>query len=118
MATGFYTQLLGRLEEHYSMPVTSMDHSQLVALDANNADFRWLKDAAYRCLLYLGDLARYSVDIGGKPHTATSHYLHAISLDPTNGTRRFQPSLSCVQRAPLHGNRFLHAAAREARGTL
>ena len=32
MATGFYTQLIGRLEEHYSMPVTSMDHSQLVGM--------------------------------------------------------------------------------------
>ena len=32
MATGFYTQLLGRLEEHYSLPVTSMDHSQLIGM--------------------------------------------------------------------------------------
>ena len=34
---------------------------------------------------FLSSPARYRVDIGGKPYTAITHYLHAISLDPTNG---------------------------------
>lgn len=36
-------------------------------------------------VIFSSCVARYRVDIGGQPYAAITHYLHAISMDPTNG---------------------------------
>jgi len=84
--SNYYVELLQKLEVQYGVTVAGLDGSQLEDLELDSSDLQWLKASCYRCLVYLGDLARYKVDVGGPPYDAVVYYHYAISLDPAKGT--------------------------------
>eukprot|EP00731_Ephydatia_muelleri_P016254 Em0009g678a len=84
-ALAYYSELVPRLEKRYGTRITRLDSSQLEELECDSADVEWLKESCYRCLLYMGDIARYQSEAGGPPYKAITYYHHAISIDPTKG---------------------------------
>lgn len=99
-AIGYYTYLLFELQSKYDIKVyNSIDlpaieepkcHKkphQLRNSEADNKVISWARLAAHRCLVYLGDIARYQVDFGGDTAALLSHrfYLQAFCAFPENG---------------------------------
>jgi hypothetical protein len=79
----FYKDLIAKLEKEYGMTFTG---AQPTDLDPDDENGQWLKTACYRCLIHMGDAARYQFElVMTGPHPVT-FYHSAIALDPTNGT--------------------------------
>ncbi|XP_065059795.1 nonsense-mediated mRNA decay factor SMG5-like isoform X2 [Rhopilema esculentum] len=98
-AHSFYHQLLIKITDHYNLPVpSSLDWLNALQHDKRRtADFaqkkcskdsiEWAIRACQRCLLYLGDIARYSMDLEGNSalDLAERFYHQAIWVNPENG---------------------------------
>lgn len=87
-ATVYYQQLLQDLQDHYNIHITRMSSHQLEEMETSDReliDGLWLKEATQRCFIYLGDIARYQVELGFSPEHAVAFYQQAIVLDSGNG---------------------------------
>ncbi|XP_065195525.1 nonsense-mediated mRNA decay factor SMG5-like [Sycon ciliatum] len=98
-AAGYYQQLLAKLLERFSLlqlsglvdwmalpknlqHQTGDEENHRVSDDVT----RWAVSAAHRCLMYLGDLARYNLEYQpGVELIACRYYHQSICLDPSHG---------------------------------
>lgn len=100
-ATGFYHNLIVKLRARYSLPLNhiSQDSGNKIATENNGKQSAELKKglvSCHRCLIYLGDLARYK-GLYGEPDArtreygaASSYYLQASSICPSSGNPHHQ----------------------------
>lgn len=92
-ALGFYHRLLVKLRNRYGISfrgiidwIGTPSASELPS-DVPQEQKDWAFKACQRCLIYLGDIARYQLDISTEldQGQAERYYHLAILLDPTNG---------------------------------
>ncbi|XP_072051358.1 nonsense-mediated mRNA decay factor SMG5-like [Amphiura filiformis] len=96
-ATGFYHHLLLRLQREYKISLNGVvDFVDISTpngrrLSSNEAKLarakEWAEKACHRCLIYLGDLARYRQDFEGyRSHLLAERFYHqALVLNPSMG---------------------------------
>lgn len=100
-ATGFYHDLMLKIRSKYGLPLGSFlddpDNQLPISKDGNKtSDLKKGLMSCHRCLIYLGDLARYKGlygegDSKAREFTAaSSYYLQALSLCPSNGNPHHQ----------------------------
>lgn len=100
-ATGFYHDLMLKIRSKYGLPLGSFsddpDNQIPISKDGNkSSDLRKGLMSCHRCLIYLGDLARYKGLYGegdAKARefaVASSYYVQAFSLCPSNGNPHHQ----------------------------
>ncbi|XP_023516118.1 protein SMG7-like isoform X2 [Cucurbita pepo subsp. pepo] len=100
-ATGFYHDLILKIRAKYGLPLGSFleDADNRMATDKDGKKFADMKKgliSCHRCLIYLGDLARYKGlygegDSKNREYTAaSSYYLQAASLWPSSGNPHHQ----------------------------
>jgi len=93
VAIGFYHHLLISLRTRYNIPLTGIvdwigTSSQVDTLPGvTKEQSDWAYKACQRCLIYLGDIARYQLDVVPEANeTLAERYYHlAIILNPENG---------------------------------
>ncbi|KAF8036562.1 hypothetical protein BT93_C2320 [Corymbia citriodora subsp. variegata] len=100
-ATGFYHDLILKIRSKYGLPLgyfsEDADNGLLYEKDGKkSADVKKVLISCHRCLIYLGDLARYK-GLYGEPDSkarefaaASSYYLQAASLWPSIGNPHHQ----------------------------
>ncbi|GMI81603.1 hypothetical protein like AT5G19400 [Hibiscus trionum] len=100
-ATGFYHDLILKIRAKYGLPFGyfSDDSESQIVMDKDgkkSADIKKGLVSCHRCLIYLGDLARYKGLYGdGDSKTreyaaASSYYLQAASIWPSSGNPHHQ----------------------------
>ncbi|TYH53885.1 hypothetical protein ES332_D09G131100v1 [Gossypium tomentosum] len=100
-ATGFYHELILKIRAKYGLPFGyfSDDSESLIVMDKDgkkSAEIKMGLVSCHRCLIYLGDLARYKGLYGdGDSKTreyaaASSYYLQAVSVWPLSGNPHHQ----------------------------
>lgn len=100
-ATGFYHDLILKIRAKYGLPLghfsDDSDNQAIMGTDtAKSSDIKKGLVSCHRCLIYLGDLARYKGLYGeGESRSreysaASSYYLQAASLWPSNGNPHHQ----------------------------
>ncbi|MBA0604985.1 hypothetical protein Godav_017602 [Gossypium davidsonii] len=100
-ATGFYHDLILKIRAKYGLPFGyfSDDSERRTVMDKNgkkSADIKKGLVSCHRCLIYLGDLARYKGLYGDGDSksrefvAASSYYLHAASIWPSSGNPHHQ----------------------------
>lgn len=100
-ATGFYHDLILKIKAKYGLPLghfnEDSDNEAVMGTDsAKSSDVKKALVSCHRCLIYLGDLARYKGSYGeGESRArefsaASSYYLQAASLWPSNGNPHHQ----------------------------
>lgn len=100
-ATGFYHDLMVKIRAKYGLPLDyfSDDAENQIAFSKDGNSFSEVKKgliSCHRCLIYLGDLARYKGLYGegdAKARdfaAASSYYLQASSLCPSSGNPHHQ----------------------------
>lgn len=104
-ATGFYHDLMVKIRAKYGLPlsyVTDDPEGQISSSKERNRSIEVKEGliSCNRCLIYLGDLARYKGLYGEGDSkardfaAASSYYMQAASLWPSNGNPHHQVSLS------------------------
>lgn len=100
-ATGFYHDFMLKIRAKYGLPLEYFSDGNQIPMskDGNKASDaevnKWLI-SCHRCLIYLGDLARYKGLYGeGESKAldfaaASTHYMQASSLCPSNGNAHHQ----------------------------
>ncbi|KAF1890145.1 hypothetical protein Lal_00025478 [Lupinus albus] len=102
-ATGFYHDLIMKIRSKYGLPLGYFEDSEnriVMEKDGKkSADMKKGLISCHRCLIYLGDLARYK-GLYGKGDSikrefaaASSYYLQAASLWPSSGNPHHQLAL-------------------------
>lgn len=90
---GFYHHLVSKLQCELDVDVKNYidfpmihEHKKETG-DVNPECVQWAKEAIYQCLVYLGDLNRYKLEIypNWEPTLAIRYYLQAISFRPECG---------------------------------
>lgn len=100
-ATGFYYDLIVKIRSKYGLPLghfsDDSDTQAIMGTDtAKSSDIKKGLVSCHRCLIYLGDLARYKgLYAEGESRVreysaASSYYLQAASLWPSNGNPHHQ----------------------------
>lgn len=100
-ATGFYHELILKIRAKYGLPLGnfSEDSENLIIMDKDGKKSSEVKKglvSCHRCLIYLGDLARYKGLYGEGDSksreyaAASSYYLQAASLWPSSGNPHHQ----------------------------
>lgn len=99
-ATGFYHDLIIKIRAKYGLPLGYFEDSDnriVMEKDGNKyADMKIGLVSCHRCLIYLGDLARYKGiygegdSINREFTAASSYYLQAASLLPSSGNPHHQ----------------------------
>ncbi|KAL8037024.1 hypothetical protein ABFX02_11G013200 [Erythranthe guttata] len=100
-ATGFYHDLMLKIQAKYGLPLGYLSDDQdsqiPMSKDGNkSSDVKKGMISCHRCLIYLGDLARYKSLYGegdAKARdfaAASSYYMHASSLWPSSGNPHHQ----------------------------
>lgn len=100
-ATGFYHDLILKIRAKYGLPLGffSEDADNCIATDKDgkkSADMKKGLISCHRCLIYLGDLARYKGLYGEgdsknrEYNAASGYYLQAASLWPSSGNPHHQ----------------------------
>ncbi|KAK1629650.1 hypothetical protein QYE76_003965 [Lolium multiflorum] len=96
-ASGFYHDLMFKIKSTYGLPVGYFSESPDSAKnDKKAADVKKALVSCHRCLIYLGDLARYKGMFGdGDSATreyaaASSYYKEAASICPSSGNPHHQ----------------------------
>ncbi|XP_061362606.1 nonsense-mediated mRNA decay factor SMG7 [Gastrolobium bilobum] len=102
-ATGFYHDLIMKIRSKYGLPLGHFEDSEnriMMEKDGKkSADMKKGFVSCHRCLIYLGDLARYKGMYGegdsiNRDFTAaSSYYLQAASLWPSSGNPHHQLAL-------------------------
>ncbi|XP_050314461.1 nonsense-mediated mRNA decay factor SMG5 isoform X2 [Anthonomus grandis grandis] len=91
---GFYHHMLTKLSIQFNIHLqTTVDCKMLLESNVDPAEVNdelkeWAKQTVYQCLIYLGDLSRYRLELKTKnsdPSIAIRYYLQAISFKPNNG---------------------------------
>lgn len=98
-ATGFYHDLMLKIRAKYGLPLEyfSDDNQVPVSKDGNKlSEVKKGLISCHRCLIYLGDLARYKGLYGDGDSkardfaAASTYYMQALSLCPSNGNSHHQ----------------------------
>ncbi|XP_064953919.1 nonsense-mediated mRNA decay factor SMG7-like isoform X2 [Musa acuminata AAA Group] len=99
-ATGFYHDLILKIRAKYGLPFSYLDEgpeNQTVSTKDEKRSAKMKKGllSCHRCLIYLGDLARYKGLYGGDSVSrdyaaASGYYLQAASLCPSSGNPHHQ----------------------------
>lgn len=100
-ATGFYHDLMLKIRAKYGLPLgyfsEDKDNQIVMSKDGNkSADIKKGMISCHRCLIYLGDLARYKGLYGDGDSkardyaAASSYYMEASSLWPSSGNPHHQ----------------------------
>lgn len=90
---GFYHHLIAKLQFEFDVDVKNfIDFAMLHEEKKENCDqsdegVQWAKEAIHQCLVYLGDLSRYKLEIypNWEQSLAIRYYLQAISFRPECG---------------------------------
>lgn len=94
---GFYHHFISRLQSDFELNIdnyvdfavlpnlTNYKSNQAVNVDTDT--LQWAKQSVHRCLIYLGDLNRYKLEIypNWDPNAAIRFYYQARIYDPSNG---------------------------------
>ncbi|CAL0315844.1 unnamed protein product [Lupinus luteus] len=102
-ATGFYIDLIMKIRAKYGLPLGYFEDSEnQIVMEKDGKKSAEMKKgviSCHRCLIYLGDLARYK-GLYGKGESikrefaaASSYYLQAASLWPSSGNPHHQLAL-------------------------
>lgn len=98
-ATGFYHDLLLKIRAKFGLPLSYFNEdieNDFVLDEKNSAEMKKGLMSCHRCLIYLGDLARYKglygegESISCDYAAASSFYLQAGSLCPSSGNPHHQ----------------------------
>ncbi|KAK4275699.1 hypothetical protein QN277_018737 [Acacia crassicarpa] len=102
-ATGFYHDLIMKIRAKYGLPLGYFEDSEnriVMEKDVKkSADMKKGLVSCHRCLIYLGDLARYKRlygegdSINREFAAASSYYLQAASIWPSSGNPHHQLAL-------------------------
>ncbi|XP_061531305.1 nonsense-mediated mRNA decay factor SMG5 isoform X2 [Phycodurus eques] len=112
---GFYQHLLLYVQSHYQLElqdcidwthVTDPLIGRKKAVSASPKEMEWAQMACHRCLVYLGDLARYQNELAGveAEHLAERFYHQALSVMPHMG-------MPFNQLGTLAGGKFYNVEA-------
>lgn len=96
-AIGFYHHFITRLQSDYELNIneyvdfailpnlTNYKSAQSISIDTDT--LQWARQSVHRCLIYLGDLNRYKLEIypNWDPNAAIRYYYQARLYDPSNG---------------------------------
>ncbi|XP_042399856.1 protein SMG7-like [Zingiber officinale] len=100
-ATGFYHDLILKIRAKYGLPLSYFNEgieTEIVSMkdEKNLSEMQKGLVSCHRCLIYLGDLARYKGLYGEGDSVsrdfaaASSYYLQAVSLYPSSGNPHHQ----------------------------
>lgn len=100
-ASGFYHDLMFKIKSNYDLPLGYFSESPENASnpgknDKRTADAKKARISCHRCLIYLGDLARYKGMFGDGDSArreyaaASSYYKEAASICPSSGNPHHQ----------------------------
>ncbi|XP_061839079.1 nonsense-mediated mRNA decay factor SMG5 isoform X1 [Nerophis lumbriciformis] len=112
---GFYQHLLLYIQSHYQLELQNcIDWTHVTdpligrkkAVSASPKEMEWAQMACHRCLVYLGDLARYQNELAGveAEHLAERFYHQALSVMPHVG-------MPFNQLGTLAGSKFYNVEA-------
>ncbi|KAF7692053.1 hypothetical protein HF521_011020 [Silurus meridionalis] len=112
---GFYQHLLLYIQSHYQLElqdcidwthVTDPLIGRKKPVSATAKEMEWAQMACHRCLVYLGDLARYQNELAGveAEQLAERFYHQALSVSPTVG-------MPFNQLGTLAGSKFYNVEA-------
>ncbi|RRT64250.1 hypothetical protein B296_00041970 [Ensete ventricosum] len=115
-ATGFYHDLILKISVKYGLPLSSfsegIEKEIVLAKDEKKlAEIKKGLMSCHRCLIYLGDLARYKELYGERDSVscdfaaASTYYMQAASLCPSSGNPHHQVLLAIL--ASYSGNDLL-----------
>lgn len=105
-ATGFYHDLILKIRAKYGLPLSYFNEGieteiVLTKDEKKSADMKKGLMSCHRCLIYLGDLARYKGLYGEGDSVscdyaaASSYYMQASSLCPFSGNPHHQVLIMC-----------------------
>lgn len=117
-ATGFYHDLMLKIRAKYGLPLgyfsEDKDNQIVMSRDGNkSADIKKGMISCHRCLIYLGDLARYKGLYGDGDSkardyaAASSYYMEASSLWPSSGNPHHQVFLFITLLSCFHSIHFV-----------
>ncbi|XP_054797755.1 nonsense-mediated mRNA decay factor SMG7 [Prosopis cineraria] len=102
-ATGFYHDLIMKIRAKYGLPLGHFEDSEnRIVMEKDGKKSAEMKKgliSCHRCLIYLGDLARYKGlygegdSVNREFAAASSYYLQAASFSPSNGNPQHQLAL-------------------------
>ncbi|XP_019867277.2 nonsense-mediated mRNA decay factor SMG5 isoform X2 [Aethina tumida] len=109
---GYYHHLLSKLQTEFILNLGNViDFPLQIKKSSDSSDIRpeileWAQLAVHQCLIYLGDLSRYKLEIypDWEPTLAIRYYLQAISYKPDYGMPHNQMGTLAMNR-----NQFLDA---------
>ncbi|XP_056644486.1 nonsense-mediated mRNA decay factor SMG5 [Diorhabda sublineata] len=106
---GFYNHMLSKLQYNFNLNIESFIDFSLI--HSGNKDVKveavdWAKQSVHQCLIYLGDLSRYKLEIYPNWESAlpVRYYLQAVSYKPDYGMPHNQ-----MGTLAMNQNRFLEA---------
>lgn len=107
---GFYHHLISKLQYEFDLNIKNFIDFAMVHEDKkeiseiSSESIQWAKEAIYQCLVYLGDLSRYKLEIypNWGPTLAIRYYLQAISYRPECGMPHNQMGM-----LSMNNNHFL-----------
>lgn len=109
---GFYHHFLSKLQYEFNVNVSNFidfaifqEENPQINEKAQDS-IEWAKEAIHQCLVYLGDLSRYKLEIypNWEPTLAVRYYLQAISYRPECGMPHNQMGMLAMNQ-----NNFLHS---------
>uniref|UniRef100_A0A7N0TIG9 Telomerase activating protein Est1 n=1 Tax=Kalanchoe fedtschenkoi TaxID=63787 RepID=A0A7N0TIG9_KALFE len=125
-ATGFYHDLMMKLRDRYGLPVSYFSeeplHLSLPGWDTKNyAEMKKGLVSCHRCLICLGDLARYKIMYENEPGTrdyavASSYYLQASSIWPSSGHPHHQNRHMYLQLPSNRSSSTVKGSKQKVRG--
>ncbi|KAL6854588.1 hypothetical protein ACP4OV_019150 [Aristida adscensionis] len=95
-ASGFYHDLMSKIKSNYGLPLGYFSEGPENAEDKKTAEVKKGLMSCHRCLIYLGDLARYKSlhgdgDSANREYAAaSSYYKEAASICPSSGNPHHQ----------------------------
>ncbi|OCT69448.1 protein SMG5 [Xenopus laevis] len=112
---GFYQHLLLYIQSHYQLELQCcIDWTHVTdpligykkSVSASSKEMEWARIACHRCLVYLGDLARYQNELAlvDTEKLAERFYYQALTVDPQIG-------MPFNQLGTLAGSKYYHVEA-------
>lgn len=110
---GFYHHILSKLQWQFKLNLKNIIDCCLIFEESHDSSdtsleaLEWAKQSVHQCLIYLGDLCRYKLEIQPNtgPSLASRYYLQAISYKPQYGMPHNQMGTLAMSQ-----NNFLDAA--------
>ncbi|XP_060524968.1 nonsense-mediated mRNA decay factor SMG5 [Cylas formicarius] len=90
---GFYHHIISKLQCQFNIKLKNIVDFEIIFdcdnefAEGDSKSVEWAKQSVHQCLIYLGDLSRYKIEIYPNwEHTiATRYYLQAVSYKPEYG---------------------------------